>query len=77
MLCRIDNDGCYDEELPHFILDVRVKLLSSDETASALEFFKHGFPARSMDEDYYMLNIIGSDICIDLLCQEYEFIQIE
>lgn len=61
--------------LPLFVLDVWVKKLSEEELMDALQYYKYGFSGdveRLKKADHYLMNIVGSDMSIEILCGSFE-----
>lgn len=72
---NVEYDSVADIKMPYFILDVRVKKLSKEEIEDALRYYRYSFDGHIKsikDEEHYLINIIGNEICIDILCRAYE-----
>lgn len=71
--CCIENDAFEDEEFAYFIPDIYVKELSKDEMKSSLKYYKYGYNINTSKLDkLYLVVIVGSEICIDIICEEIE-----
>ena len=70
--CCIENDAFEDEPFAYFVLDVYKRALNREELESALAYYKYGYPINRsvLDQQYYLLVIIGTEICIDFVCGE-------
>lgn len=71
----VENVGIdfFLDEFPHFIVDIYEKELNEEETKSALKYFNCNFKVNVSElPRQHLLCIIGSDICIDVLCAKYE-----
>ncbi|MDE7477858.1 MAG: hypothetical protein K2M91_07900 [Lachnospiraceae bacterium] len=68
--CCIENDAFEDEPFAYFVLDVYKRALNREELESALVYYKYGYPINSsiLDQQYNLLVMIGSEICIDFVC---------
>lgn len=72
--CNIEYDS-ENAKMPYFILDVRVKKLSGEELEDALKYFRYGFGSRYDSiraRQCNLVSVIGSEVCIDVLCERYE-----
>ncbi|MBQ9605082.1 MAG: hypothetical protein IJR45_06685 [Firmicutes bacterium] len=68
-----DNDN--DVSMPYFVLDVWVKKLSEEELTDALMYYKYGFNGdieRLKKNVCYLMNIVGSEVSIEILCESFE-----
>lgn len=69
--CCIENEAFCDEPFAYFVLDVYQKELNREELESSMAYFRYGFPVRLSElEHQYLIVIIGSEICIDIVCGE-------
>ena len=71
----VEYDYFMLENMPYFILDVRLKKLSDEDFVDSLKYFKYGFNTSNLkvtNQNYYFLNIVGSDISVDVLCNKIE-----
>ena len=68
-----DNDEKI--KMPYFVLDVWVKKLSDEELTDALQYYKYGFNGdveRLKSNTCYLMNIVGSDVSVEILCESFE-----
>lgn len=68
-----DNDEKI--KMPYFVLDVWVKKLSEEELTDALQYYKYGFNGdveRIKANSCYLMNIVGSDVSVEILCESFE-----
>ena len=74
---NMEYDNTSEVTMPYFILDVRVKKLTEEEIVDALQYYRYGFDGMINSikaKEHYLINIIGNDICIDVLCEEFELV---
>jgi hypothetical protein len=74
--CCIENQAHEDEEFDYFIIDIFVKELSRDEMESSLKYYKYGYNVLSQIDKLYLILIIGSSICLDIICEEFTLTKI-
>lgn len=74
--CCIENQAQEDEEFAYFIADIFVKELSRDEMESSLKYYKYGYNVLSQIDKLYLILIIGSSICLDIICEEFTLTKI-
>lgn len=71
--CSIENEAFENEEFAYLILDIYVKELNKDEVENSLKYYKYGYNIHSSQVDkLYLILIIGSEICIDIICEKYK-----
>lgn len=71
--CSIDNEAFEDEDFAYFIADIYVKELSKEEAKSSFKYYKYGYNINfSQVSKLYLILIIGSEICIDIICGSYK-----
>lgn len=72
--CNIENTF-EDEVFSYFILDIYAKELSEEELQSALTYYKYGYNVNFSElGKQKLVVIIGSEICIDILCGKIDII---
>ena len=70
--CCIDSAAFENEEFAYFISDVYVKELSKNEIESSLKYYKYGYNVDlSGISKLYLISIVGSDICFDIICGNF------
>jgi len=75
--CSIDNEAFEDEEFAYFIADIYVKELSKNEVESSLKYYKYGYNVNfSQVNKLYLILIVGSEICLDIICAKFKIIEI-
>lgn len=68
--CCIDNEAFEDEGFAYFIADIYMKELSKDEVESSLKYYRYGYNINlSKINKLYLIMIIGSEICFDIICE--------
>lgn len=74
--CCIDNCAFENEEFAYLVLDVFLKKLSKTELESSLIYYKYGYWVDlSKLCDQWLILIVGSEICIDMICGEVEVLE--
>lgn len=74
--CCFENEAFCDETFAYFVLDIFVKELNEEEIKSSFEYFRYGFGnGKAESEKMYMINIIGTDICIDIICGMFDVLE--
>lgn len=69
----VENEAFENEEFAYFIADIYVKELNKDEVENSLRYYKYGYNIRfSQVNKLYLILIIGSEICIDIICGKYK-----
>ncbi|MFG6367411.1 MAG: hypothetical protein K1W16_03115 [Lachnospiraceae bacterium] len=70
--CCIESQAHEDEEFTYFIADIFVKELNKDEMESSLKYYKYGYNVNlSQVHKLYLVSIIGSFICLDIICEKF------
>lgn len=69
--CCIENEALEDEPFAYFVLDIFKRELSLEELESSFAYYKYGYPVDiSLLGRQYLVMIIGSEICIEMICGE-------